>query len=52
LRITTISFTASDGKGGTASGSVTITVAHDQGKRAKPAAVESASWGQIKSMSR
>jgi hypothetical protein len=47
-RTYTINFTASDGKGGSASGSVTVAVAHDQGKRAKPAAVESATWGEVK----
>jgi hypothetical protein len=47
-RTYTINFTASDGKGGSASGSVTVAVAHDQGKRAKPSAVESATWGEVK----
>jgi len=49
-RTYTLSFTADDGKGGTASGSVTVTVAHDQGKSAKPAAVESSSWGEVKNL--
>ena len=48
-RTYTISFTADDGKGGTSSSSVTVVVPHDQGKRAKPTAVESATWGQVKS---
>lgn len=47
-RTYTISFTAADGKGGVSSGSVTVAVPHDQGKRAKPTAVESASWGEVK----
>lgn len=48
-RTYTISFIADDGKGGSTSGSVTVVVPHDQGKRAKPAAVESATWGEVKS---
>jgi hypothetical protein len=51
-RTYTISFTASDDQGGSTSGSVQVVVPHDQGKRAKPAGVESSSWGEIKSMSR
>ena len=52
-RTYTISFTAADGQGGSASGSVLVVVPHDQGKKSgKPAAVESTSWGEIKSMSR
>lgn len=47
-RIYTIAFTADDGKSGTSSGSVTVVVPHDQGKRAKPTAVESATWGEVK----
>jgi hypothetical protein len=35
-RVYTISFTADDGKGGVSSGSVTVTVPHDQGKRNGP----------------
>lgn len=48
-RTYTISFTATDGNGGISSGSVAVVVPHDQG-RAKPAAVESSSWGEIKRM--
>jgi hypothetical protein len=48
-RTYTISFTADDGKGGVSSGSVTVVVPHDQ-RRAKPAAVESSSWGTIKNL--
>lgn len=47
-RTYTISFIADDGKGGSTSGSVTVVVPHDQGKRAKPTAVESATWGEVK----
>jgi hypothetical protein len=47
-RTYTITFVADDGKGGSTSGSVTVVVAHDQGKRAKPTAIESATWGEVK----
>ena len=53
-RVYTISFTASDGQGGEASGAVEVTVPHDQGNgkkkgRGKPVVGnESTSWGAIK----
>jgi hypothetical protein len=51
-RVYTISFTADDGKGGVSSGSIAVTVAHDRGKRAKPTAIESATWGEVKNAER
>ena len=44
-----ITFTASDGQATSEPKTVTVVVPHDQGKRAKPTAVESATWGQVKS---
>ena len=53
-RTYTIEFTVDDGNGGTASGSVTVEVPHDQGKGKKKGrgklatGSEAASWGAIK----
>ena len=56
-RVYTISFVASDGKGGEAEGSVQVTVPHDQGKkkkkgRGKLVETGTASWGAIKELAK